>query len=386
MDQKNVGIGATVAEFMSGDAMLKRMAELGVFDQSPLIPLTEEMKGLKKQALDAVGKIQEVPKVIDGKIQLPSKEVIQAHLSQAEAQNRMVYDEAIANQKYYLDLSAKTGNLWYRHPKRAGQYSEFVLVSPDMGTDLMKRNINNRPIGPRTVDAYARDMVCGHWIQTGESIKVNVFGDFQDGQHRTGAIIQNRNICPDGQILYVTFGVPFEAYLAQDSGKTRSVNSKLERLFGKEKTKGSKIPAICKAMMAGSTPRTRKFTEFEVASFMEKHAEVADMACKVFPHGRSDICASLAKAILLYGYEKLEPFINRIREVMFTGKEDPARTLYEWLGRIKGMKGVRDITVYRKTSQAIDCFLKNKPCMKLTEKEDDFFEWGINWSVPADKF
>jgi hypothetical protein len=135
-------------------------------------------------------------------------------------------------------------------------------------------------------------------------------------------------------------------------------------------------------MMAGAAPRTRKFTEFEVASFMDKHYEVANLALKSMPNNRADICAALAKAILWYGYETMEPFIKRTHEVMFTGKADPCRTLYEWIGRIKGGRGVSGIAVYRKTAQAIDCFVKQKPCYKLTEKEDDFFEWGANWSVP----
>jgi hypothetical protein len=364
---------------MSGNSMLKRMQELGVFEEMPLIPLTEEMMGLKNQAQEAMGKVAHVPHV---KLELPSKAVLEAHLSQAEAQNRMMLEEAIANQKYYLEMAAKTGSLWYLHPKQPGQYSEFLLISPDMAVDLMKRNDSNRGISPRTSDAYARDMANNNWLQTGESIKINTLGKFPDGQHRILAIIQNRNIKPEGQILYVTFQVPPEAQLAQDSGRPRPVNEKLKMLFGKEKTKGSKIPSICKAMMAGSAPRTRKFTEFEVASFMEKHYEVANLAFKSMPNNRADVCAALAKALLWFGDDKVQPFIKRMHDVMFIGMGDPCRTLYEWIGRIKGKTGVSPIAVYRKTAQAIDCFINEKPCFKLTEKEDDFFEWENNWSVP----
>lgn len=69
--------------------------------------------------------------------------------------------------------------------------TELVSVSPDFAAPLLMRNEVNRNIRPRVVDMYARDMVRGNWLITGESIKISSTGKLLDGQHRLSAVIKS---------------------------------------------------------------------------------------------------------------------------------------------------------------------------------------------------
>ena len=70
---------------------------------------------------------------------------------------------------------------------------KLLNITPNMATILLEKNCANRPISKRTVEAYARDMLNGHWKEgTGAAISVSTDGELLDGQHRLNAIIQSK--------------------------------------------------------------------------------------------------------------------------------------------------------------------------------------------------
>lgn len=68
---------------------------------------------------------------------------------------------------------------------------ELTTVTPKQARQWLARNIENqRQLRQRKVDQYARDMVAGHWLMTGDTVKITTGSQLIDGQHRLAAVIQ----------------------------------------------------------------------------------------------------------------------------------------------------------------------------------------------------
>ena len=184
-----------------------------------------------------------------------------------------------------------------------------------------------------------------------------------------------------GVPLYFTFQVPSSARYAEDSGKKRSTRQKLQYLgFGKLT---ARTTATLRAMMEGSTRKGNRVTDSEIGDFLNKHGEIVNWAIHSLPSVRSDVSAALAKAALWFGKERVEPFCEHFRKMVFKEDNDPAGTLYKYLVQIKTKKGVYGVTVYRKTEFAIDAFIHGRKVSKLYEREKDWFDWLPGWEIPS---
>jgi hypothetical protein len=242
--------------------------------------------------------------------------------------------------------------------------------------------INRKKITPH-VEKLRRDIINHRWLQTHESICVNKLGNMQDGQHRADAIIKAEMGWP----IYVTWNVPPSGIYATDSGNKRPVNEKLQFLFPELKVT-SKTAAICRSMMAGLDNRGVNYTESELATFMFTHSRVVNWISVNLPSYRADLLAVMAKALLWWGEAKISPFVERLRTIQFTGDGDPAKALYIWLQNAK-QQGKRTayvspILFYKKTLAAINAHIIGKDSYRLNAKENDVFEWLLEWKVPAD--
>jgi hypothetical protein len=292
--------------------------------------------------------------------------------------------EAQQNQKFYLEQVKVTSKPWHHNPRKALQYSEFVLITPAMAKVLEEYNVSNRPKSKKDIDAMARDMKTGRYLQTGESIQIDLYGNMFDGQHRCSAIIKANIPYP----VYVTFNVPPEARLVVDSGRKRPAKQKLEFIFGSHKL-GNKLVAICRAMMEGTSRNINKYSESEVTEFMLKHENALKWLADSLPgNTRSDVQAVICKAGMYYGFDKMSPFCKQIMDTSFS-KGDPARALYKYLQNLKtkGRTGTTPVIVYKKTLYAVDAFIKGKKnCNKLMEKQSDIFEWEEGWELPKSLF
>ena len=347
-----------------GDAvaenLLKRFADLGILDKQPLVPIPSE-----KPAIISVAPAMQV----------------NAHAEEA------MLAQAIANQRYYVEQAAKTGKPWFHHPKQAFQYSEFVFCTPQMAEELEDHNVDNRNKSLPYIEALARDMLNGRWLQTEESLGIDLYGIFYNGQHRSTALITAARMAEKSGVnfagvpLYFTFQVPTAARYVEDSGRKRGAKQKLEYLGAGKLT--CQTTAVLRALMEGSVRSGRRVTESELGSFLVKHKETLDWVATAMPKTRSDVQAAIAKAALWYGKDKIEPFCKRFRDMVFTENNDPACTLYKYLVQIKGKGGVYGVTVYRKTIFAIEAFLGGRHVSKLYEREKDYFDWLPGWEVPV---
>ncbi len=104
------------------------------------------------------------------------------------------------NMEYYLGEQAKDPlhNLipWHRYTKDLKPYSEVVLVTPSMATELLQCVSPSRPIRRTRVDKFIEDIkdakvVLGNW-----TIAIDSFGALIDGRHRLKAIEETNYAVP----------------------------------------------------------------------------------------------------------------------------------------------------------------------------------------------
>lgn len=293
---------------------------------------------------------------------------------------------SLENKEYYETAALKDDmkKPWFQYPKHSHQYSEFVYCTPDMMVELLKHMPVNRRLKSAWAGVIARDIQNERWLQTHESVAINTQGNMHDGQHRAHGIIKSGRGWP----IYVTWNVPPEAIYVSDSGEKRKINEKLGLLFPDTKL-NVRTAALCRSMMWGLNARGTRYSETEIAEFAVKHKQVILWVADKFPSGyRSDLQAVIGKALMWFGEEVIEPFVERLRTVQFTGEGDPAKTLYLWLQSAKKEGRQKAYAVpsvfYKKTLAAVLAHAQNKESKKLYQKTDDVFNWLPGWEVPAE--
>ena len=322
-------------------------------------------------------------KQIPTTVQIPS---IIRQESEDEAKQQ-VADESEANRAFYAEQRKKDGakNPWHYYVKTANQYSEHVFVTPDEAEQCLLHNKGNRDLKSHTVEAYARDMLSGSWMQTGESIDIDTQSALQNGQHRLSAIIRANKLNPnfEGQIFYFTFNVPYDSRWAIDSGSKRNVNDKLKLVL--DVHMGNSTAAVCRAMMRGTNGSNIKYSESEIAAFALKHQDtLVWLHSNVSKQVRADVMAAMGKCVLWYGAEKISDFADRFRTMVFNDQNDPAKLLMIWLQKTKTSKlYTSQIDVYQKSLSCTIAAAEGRTIAKVRSRQDDIFEWEDGWVVPT---
>jgi hypothetical protein len=285
-------------------------------------------------------------------------------------------ENAIQNQKRYLAQSRKTGRPWFHHTKSSDQYSEFVLVSPEMASELLKWNRNPRKkIMQTVVDRYCADMAAGEWNDNSAAIAIDYNGWMHNGQHRVSAIVQLGR----PQRLWFTFGTLVSAREDEDTGAPRKPAVQIEQKLNNRI--GNKLPAICRAAMRGVSGTTKRISSAQLAEFAELYGAEIEWLERICPTYRSDLLGAFLKAVLWYGADNMEPFLKRFGDVLFDSKEDPARLLH---AASKGVRGSRTrMSLYKKALAAVNYYVSKKRVSKLVERDTDIFEWEDGWKVPS---
>ncbi|MEO5915587.1 MAG: hypothetical protein ABIS50_15240 [Luteolibacter sp.] len=157
---------------------------------------------------------------------------------------------------------AKNGEEAITAPASNGVSSQWMEVDPGTAAHWLQNNFVNRPIVQEVIDAYARDMVRGVWVQTHQGVAFNDLDHLIDGQHRLYAIIKTGITVR----MMVTFGLPSKiagsemtTMDAVDRGRTRSVADQLKIQHGFKN--GAFIAMLCASLGSiCNNVRTRRLT------------------------------------------------------------------------------------------------------------------------------
>lgn len=97
--------------------------------------------------------------------------------------------------------------------------AEIVNVTPQMASDWLKLNTDNRPLRRSVVDGFKYALMRGEYITTHQGIAFSDKGVLLDGQHRLTAISELR----DGAYqMLVVRGVSVDAFKVMDIGVKRT--------------------------------------------------------------------------------------------------------------------------------------------------------------------
>ena len=123
---------------------------------------------------------------------------------------------------------------------------QVVEMTPEWAGEILKRNIENRPIKKTKLSTYVSALKAGDWLLNGDPIRLYSNGDLCDGQHRLHACLQS--------------GVSFHTVLATgldksvhgtiDIGASRTASDHLVFKLGIKPRDASCIAAGCKIIMA----------------------------------------------------------------------------------------------------------------------------------------
>lgn len=97
-------------------------------------------------------------------------------------------------------------------------HMEVLHVSPELATEWLTRNTNNRPLSKGAVQQLAGQIQRGEWQLTHQGIAFDEDGVLIDGQHRLAAIAKAGITVP----LTVTYGVPRTSFTVMDTGRKRT--------------------------------------------------------------------------------------------------------------------------------------------------------------------
>lgn len=142
------------------------------------------------------------------------------------------------------------------------------VISPEIATDWLRRNVSNRPRRPGTVKKYAMTMASGKWMLTPEGICFDTTGRLLNGQHRLAAIAQS-----GAEVEAIVFrGVSADVFKAFDRGLNRSHGDALS--IDKRLAEVARLAASICMGNSGSVP------DFRVAEMADllgaQHAELTE--------------------------------------------------------------------------------------------------------------
>lgn len=115
------------------------------------------------------------------------------------------------------DFVSNTDRRWWHGIGERPRNIRLVLVTVEMATEWMTRNVCNRNIRKGRVALYARQMAEGLWELNGETLVFDVQGRLVNGQHRLSAIILSRTAI----WMIAVFDVGLRAFSTTDAGMPR---------------------------------------------------------------------------------------------------------------------------------------------------------------------
>jgi hypothetical protein len=115
-----------------------------------------------------------------------------------------------------------------------GKSEKFMETIPEYDAEKARQVLqisdpHNRPIAPKTISDYSRDMLHEQWLDNGEAFKFSREGMLLDGHHRSHAIIKAA-LTNSKIFIPVTmiFGLSPEVRKTLDMGKVRSAGDRFK--------------------------------------------------------------------------------------------------------------------------------------------------------------
>lgn len=261
-----------------------------------------------------------------------------------------------------------------RSPSPAGPSSPVATwedVTPEIATQLLEGNTDNRRLDQRRVDAIAADIVAGAWQETGDTVKIAADGEIIDGQHRLWGIVEAGR----GVRLLVVRGIAKEARVAVDRHRPRRDADDLEALGGV--TDAARAVALVKnldRLLDG--PRVLSYRSVE--ALYQSRREHFEWAIEATRTAKWMSFTSAAAALALAHCVKpsrIATFASKVLKGANLDEGAPALALRNYLLDTRRVRGDARRTVSLKVLRAARAFLDGEQLQALRPADDATLEF-----------
>ena len=260
-------------------------------------------------------------------------------------------------------------------PSNAKPYANcfFVNVTPEMAKQWLLSNNFNRPLKPRLVENYVRQILAGNWRRTHQGIAFDAEGVLLDGQHRLHAILQSGQTVP----MLIFLNENQAAHESIDGGKKRSFLD-VVRLELLDNTIKEKHLCVLKGMWAGRYCKNQNhLTSAELGNmFRRYHVGVRFAVDLLDISGLNDttLMAVIARAYYTVPQEQLLEFCR----ILHTGDlSHPSAKLIadfrHWLLRLQDRQEATRRDIYRRAESLLEAFLKSATTYDIGREHKELF-------------
>ena len=208
--------------------------------------------------------------------------------------------------------------------ERMPMHSKTVVVTPEIATMWLERNVVNRPVSERHVGALAWDMKNGKWELTHQGIAFNRDMLLIDGQHRLRAVVAAEVNVP----MRVTCNVDGQYSSPIDMGYGRRVS----HILGMT----NRRVAIFNALALLETGAASKMTAAKVGASRDRHERAIEWAIETFPVQRRVNANVIAAHVFAFptAPDLVEAFADKLTSGANIGVDSPVMVLRKHLARM----------------------------------------------------
>lgn len=260
-------------------------------------------------------------------------------------------------------------------PTTAKPYTNcyLVIVTPALAKEWLSNNNFNRPLKPRLVDKYVRQILAGNWQRTHQGIAFDAKGVVIDGQHRLHAIIQTGQSMP----MLIFLNETQAAHESIDNGKTRSLLDVVRLELHDNTIKGKHI-GVLKAMWAGRYCKNQDdLTAVEISNMLRRYHNAIRFAVDMFDiPGVNDtvVMGVIARAYHTVPHDQLLSFY---RVLLGYDSSHPTALLIcdyrNWLLQLRDRQEATRRDVYKRTEAILDAFLNNATTCEMFRDHKEFY-------------
>jgi hypothetical protein len=309
-------------------------------------------------------------------------------------------DLATASQQSFAKLLEDFEAWRATEPQRPLHFTNgWVTVDQEAAEGLLLRNPtggNRKPALP-TIKYYARQMIAGTWIATGQAILINKEGKLEDAGHRLWASYLSGASFPSYIITDVPVNPTLFAYI--DAGKGRSAADALATagLNGVAKHMATVVSMALQYEHGCFTPTTKKpmdkMSPMEFVTYVQQHENLKTAtrlmngeykaAASVLAH--KDVAGFTAYQILdLHGEDVLDDFMNDLAAVADDPTEgDPIEALRKVLDDdARSVESMKKHQVLGHVIKAFNHWLRDEKVKRIQLRVNEAFPHFATAATP----
>lgn len=253
--------------------------------------------------------------------------------------------------------------------------AEVMLITPSMAREFLSHvdeGHKNRPVRPRVISQYARDMKNGDWLLTHQGIAFDENGYLRDGQHRLHAIIE----ADTPVLMLVTFGLSSCSYEGIDVGikrNTRDVFALSDEKNQDVLYSSNSVFGMIRSLYKNAVNTNAVLSNAEIKRFIDEfHSQItcvyySGITKRIGTPASKDVLGAALSA-LIYGEQEKDiyEFFNVYKTADVSGSINKnVNAPLKWANRILTTKAkhltMSYETIYRGTQNAIWNYCKNTP-------------------------